>query len=45
MEKQDETPSWQAYEAAKRQWADAHPNASPAEYDAAMRAIVERLGL
>ena len=34
--------SWQAYEAAKRAWIAAHPNATPEQYDAAMRAIARR---
>ena len=37
--------SWQAYEAAKREWIAAHPDATPEQYDAAMRAIAERLGV
>ena len=37
--------SWQAYEAAKRAWIAANPNATPEQYDAAMRAIAERLGV
>ena len=37
--------SYQAYEAAKRAWVAAHPDATPAQYDAAMRAIAERLGV
>ena len=37
--------SWQAYEAAKRAWIAANPNATPAQYDAAMRAIARRFGL
>ena len=37
--------SWQAYEAAKRAWIAAHPGATPEQYDAAMRAIAERLGI
>ena len=34
-----------AYEAAKRAWVDAHPDATPEQYDAAMREIAERLGI
>ena len=37
--------SWQAYEAAKRAWANANPQATAEQYDAAMRAIAERLGV
>ena len=37
--------SWQAYEAAKRAWIAVNPNATPEQYDAAMRAIAERLGV
>ena len=37
--------SWQAYEAAKRAWIAANPNATPEQYDAAMRAIAERHGV
>lgn len=36
---------WQAYEAAKRAWIAAHPDATPEQYDAAMKAIAERLGI
>lgn len=36
---------WQIYEAEKRAWIEANPGATPAEYEAAMRAIVDRLGL
>lgn len=34
-----------AYEAAKRAWGDAHPDATPEQYEAAMRAIAEQLGI
>lgn len=37
--------SWAAYEAAKRAWIAAHPGATPEQYDAAMRAIADRLGI
>ncbi len=37
--------SWQAYEAAKRAWIAANPNATPEQYDAAMRAIAEMCGV
>ena len=34
--------SWQAYEAAKREWIAAHPGATPEQYSAAMRALAKR---
>ena len=37
--------SWQAYEAAKRAWIAANPGATPEQYDAAMKAIADRLGI
>jgi len=37
--------SWATYEAAKAAWIAAHPNATPAEYAAAMTVIARRLGL
>ena len=37
--------SWEAYEAAKASWIKRHPSATPEQYDAAMRAIAERLGV
>ena len=37
--------SWQAYEAAKRAWITAHPNATSEQYAEAMRAIAQRLGV
>ena len=37
--------SWQAYEAAKRAWIAANPGATPEQYEAAMKAIAERLGV
>lgn len=37
--------TYQDYEAAKRAWISAHPGATSAEYDAAMRAIAARLGV
>jgi hypothetical protein len=33
------------YEAAKAAWVASHPNATPTQYEAAMRAIAKRLGL
>ena len=36
---------WQAYEAAKRAWIAANPNATTEQYDAAMRAIAEMCGV
>ena len=37
--------SWEAYEAAKRAWIAAHPDATPEQYDAAMRAIAKLMGV
>lgn len=37
--------SWQAHEAAKRAWIAAHPGATAEQYEAAMKAIAERLGV
>ena len=37
--------SWQAYEAAKRAWIAEHPGATPEQYEAAMKAIAEQLGI
>lgn len=37
--------NFQAYEQAKRAWAAVHPDATPEQYDAAMRAIAARLGV
>lgn len=31
-----------AYELAKREWIASHPAATPAEYEAAMRALADR---
>lgn len=36
---------YHAYEAAKRQWAAAHPAATSEQYDAAMQAIAKRFGI
>lgn len=36
---------WQSYEAAKRAWIAAHPDATPEQYDAAMREIARRYGV
>ncbi|WP_166642713.1 hypothetical protein [Methylocaldum gracile] len=36
---------WALYEILKREWIDAHPAATPAEYEAAMRVICEQLGI
>lgn len=33
------------YEAAKKEWAAAHPEATPEEYQQAMHTIAERLGV
>ena len=37
--------SWETYEAAKRAWIAAHPDATTEQYDAAMRAIAKRYGV
>jgi hypothetical protein len=36
---------WQVYELAKRHWDGEHPDATPAERDAAIAEITRRLGL
>jgi len=36
---------WQLYEAEKQAWIETNPGAKPAEYEAAIRAILARLGL
>ncbi len=36
---------WQVYELAKRNWDEHHPEASPAERDAAILEITRRLGI
>ncbi len=36
---------WQVYELAKRNWEAHHPEASPAERDAAIAEITRRLGI
>ena len=35
----------QAYESAKASWIKRHPAATPEQYEAAMKAIAERLGV
>ena len=35
----------EAYQAAKREWVAANPDATPAMFEAAMQVIAERLGL
>lgn len=37
--------SFLSYEQAKREWVAAHPEATSAEYEQAMRAIAARLGV
>jgi hypothetical protein len=37
--------SWQDYEYAKQEWAHRNPRATCEQYDAAMRAIAQRMGL
>jgi putative hemolysin len=34
--------NWQKYEAMKAEWVKSHPGATPAEYEAAIRAIALR---
>jgi hypothetical protein len=36
--------NWDEYEAQKKKWIDEHPNATPAEYEAAIKNIVLKLG-
>jgi hypothetical protein len=36
---------WSLYEQLKQEWVEAHPGATPAEYEAAMREICEMLGI
>jgi hypothetical protein len=36
---------WSLYEQLKAEWVEAHPGATPAEYEAAMREICEMLGI
>jgi len=38
-------PALQRYEAAKRLWLATHPNATPEQYQAAMRKLARRVGL
>lgn len=37
--------NWQAYVDAKRAWVAAHPDATPEQYEAAMRALAEEMGV
>jgi hypothetical protein len=37
--------NWQKYEAMKRAWIRANPGATPAQYDAAIAAIVKKCGV
>lgn len=37
--------SWHDYEAAKALWIEAHPGATPAQYEAAIQIILKRMGL
>jgi hypothetical protein len=39
------TETWSLYEQLKQEWVEAHPGATPAEYEAAMREICEMLGI
>lgn len=36
---------WQRYERAKQSWTEANPDATPAEYTAAMRRISQECGV
>lgn len=36
---------WPQYEAEKRAWCARNPEATPEQYEAAMRSIAERLGV
>lgn len=38
-------PAWDVYESTKAEWVQANPGATPAEYEAAMRSITEKLGV
>lgn len=40
-----EADRWRLYEHEKRAWAEMHPHATPAQYEAAVKKIVEELGL
>lgn len=40
-----QTEAVRQYEAEKARWIDAHPEATPQEYQAAMRAIAQRVCL
>lgn len=42
--KNDEWATSAQYEAAKQEWAAAHPEATPKEYEKAIREIADRLG-
>lgn len=44
-QRSDDAVLWQRYEALKREWVDRHPNASAAEYEAAMKQHARSLGL
>ena len=38
-------PDFALYEKLKKEWIEAHPNATPLEYHAAMSAIAQRCGI
>lgn len=40
-----EQDRWRMYEAEKAAWISDHPDAEPAEYEAAMREIAHRCGV
>lgn len=37
--------AWRAYSEAKRQWVERNPDATPEQYEAAMRELAERYGV
>ena len=39
----EETKRWQMYEAGKKAWKLANPNATPQQYEQAMRALADKL--
>lgn len=48
MNKHNEIPSaerWRVYESEKAAWTDAHPEATPREYEVAMQAIAKKCGV
>lgn len=41
----DQEPNWAEYERLKKQWAAAHPEATPREYEQAMARIADECGV